>query len=193
MSNVNSSNWYVPNEGNFTPSSHTAGGGGGLYSRNAIPNFRNPLDARRSLAPEGQQGYPDGYLGSMSWDRRQDKLMQELGNQLNKKPYQRGVHKGSKVGADAYFWPTDFQPDMRLKAEARYTQTLYTMNVKRAAHRGSPVERLAHQGKLTGASGAPQQMQEARYYGVNAGMNPVVLTDPDSRARLYKMLPSYMS
>lgn len=187
----NSSNWYVPNEGNFSPSSHTYGGGGGLYTRQAA-QFRNPLDARRSMAKEGQQGYPDGYLGSMSWDRRQDKLLNELGNQLNKKPYQRGVHKGSKIGVQDYFWPTDFQPDMRLRAEAKYTQTTpYTMDVKRMVFRGSPIERLAHMGKLTGAAGAPQQENEARSYSVNSGMNPVVPIDPDVKARLVHILPSY--
>jgi hypothetical protein len=186
----NNSNWYVPNEGYNQPYSHSMGAGGGLYSRNAI-QYRNPLDARRSIAEHDAQ-YPDGYLGSMSWDRQQDKLLEALGNQLNKRPYQRGVHKGSKIASQDYFWPTDFKPDMRLKAEANYTQTTpYTMDVKRMAYRGSPIERLAHQGKLTGAAGAPQQQQEARYYGVNAGKNPVVLTDPDAKARLYKMLPSY--
>ncbi len=82
---------------------------------------------------------------------------------------------------------------MRLKAEANYTQaTPYTMEVKRRSFRGTPIERLAHQGKLTGASGAPQQQQEARSYNVNPGTNPVVLTDPDAQARLQKMLPSYI-
>jgi len=187
----NNSNWYVPNEGFNTPYSHAMGAGDGLYSRNAI-QYRNPLDARRSFAGR-EAAYPDGYLGSMSWDRRQDKLLNELGNQLNKRPYQRGVHKGSKISPKDYFWPTDFQPDKRLKAEANYTQsTPYTMEVKRASYRGSPIERLAHQGKLTGASGAPQQQQEARSYNVNPASNPVVLTDPDAKARLFKMLPSYV-
>lgn len=187
----NNSNWYVPNEGFNQPYSHAMGAGGGLYTRNAI-RYHDDLDARRSMATNDAQ-YPDGYLGSMSWDRRQDKLLEALGNQLNKRPYQRGVHKGSKIDNQDYFWPTDFQPDMRLKAEARYTQeTPYTMDVKRRGYRGTPIERLAHQGKLTGAAGAPQQQQEARYYGVNAAKNPVVLTDPDAKARLFKMLPSYV-
>jgi hypothetical protein len=187
----NNSNWYVPNEGFNQPYSHAMGAGGGLYARNAI-RYHDQLDARRSMATSDSR-YPDGYLGSMSWDRQQDKLLEALGNQLNKKPYQRGVHKGSKIGAQDYFWPNDFKPDMRLKAEAHYTQdTPYTMDVKRMQYRGSPIERLAHQGKLTGAAGAPQQQQEARYYGVDAAKNPVVLTDPDAKARLFKMLPSYV-
>jgi len=190
----NNSNWYVPNEGYNQPYSHAMGAGGGLYARNAI-RYHDQLDARRSMATNDAQ-YPDGYLGSMSWDRQQDKLLEALGNQLNKRPYQRGVHKGSKIDGKDYFWPVDFQPDMRLKAEAKYVSShhdgVVTMDVKRAVFRGSPIERLAHQGKLTGAAGAPQQMNEARYYGVDPAKNPVVLTDPDAKARLYKMLPSYV-
>src|SRR5579862_4866247 len=190
----NNSNWYVPNEGFNQPYSHSYGAGGGLYTRNAI-RYHDELDARRSMATSDSQ-YPDGYLGTMSWDRQQDKLLEALGNQLNKRPYQRGVHKGSKVDSKDYFWPADFQPDMRLKAEAKYSSSYHdgvmTMDVPRRGFRGTPIERLAHQGKLTGAAGAQQQMNEARYYGVDAGKNPVVLTDPDAKARLYKMLPNYV-
>jgi len=189
---ANSSNWFVPGDAYNSPSSHMVGGNGGLYGRN-VPNFRNPLDARRSIAKEGQEGTPDGYLGFQSGDRRQDKLLQELGNQLNKRPYQRGVHKGSKIAPKDYFWPTDFKPDLRLKAEAHYIQTEYTMDVKRAVFKGSPIERLAHMGKIpsTGLAGAPQQMNEARRLGVNPGVNPVVLMDPSAKARLQRMLPQY--
>lgn len=185
----NNSNWYVPNEGFNAPYSHAVGAGGGLYTRNAI-KYHDQLDARRSHATN-DGAYPDGYLGTMSGDRRQDKLLEALGKSLNKRPYQRGVHKASKIDSKDYFWPADFQPDMRLKAEAHYVQTQYTMDVKRMEYRGSPIERLAHQGKLTGAAGAPQQMTEARNHGVNPGVNPVVLTDPDAKARLFKMLPTY--
>lgn len=189
----NNSNWYVPNEGFNQPYSHAVGAGGGLYSRNAI-QYRNPLDARRSTVLR-DGAYPDGYLGFQSGDRQQDKLLEALGNQLNKKPYQRGVHKGSKIGAQDYFWATDFKPDMRLKAEANYVTSCHdgivTMDVKRAKPQGSPIERLAHQGKLTGAAGAPQQMNEARALGVNPGKNPVVPVDPSIQARKFKFLPSY--
>jgi hypothetical protein len=189
----NNSNWYVPNEGYNQPYSHAMGAGGGLYTRNAI-QYHNQLDARRSTTLR-DGAYPDGYLGFQSGDRRQDKLLEALGNQLNKRPYQRGVHKGAKIASQDYFWPTDFKPDMRLKAEAKYVSShhdgVVTMDVRRPVYRGSPIERLAHQGKLTGAAGAPQQQQEARYYNVNPGTNPVVLTDPDAQARKFKYLPSY--
>jgi hypothetical protein len=196
MPGNNDSNWYVPNEGFNQPYSHAIGAGGGLYSREAI-QYRNPLDARRSFAKEGQEGTPDGYLGFQSGDRRQDKLLEALGNQLNKRPYQRGVHKASRIDSKDYFWPTDFQPDKRLKQEAKaeisFHDGVVTFDVKRAVCHGSPIERLAHQGKLTGLSGAPAEMNEARKYGVNPGVNPVVLKDPTEVARKQKYLPSYVT
>lgn len=184
----NSSNWFVPGDAYNSPSSHMLGGGGGLYTRNAI-QYRNPLDARRSTV-ERDGAYADGYLGYQSGDRRQDKLLEALGNQLNKRPYQRGVHRGSKIAPQDYFWPTDFQPDKRLKAEANYTQTTYTMNVPRAQYRGSPIERLST-GELKHPITSPLQMNDARKYGVNPGVNSVVLHQPTEIARLQKLLPSY--
>jgi hypothetical protein len=194
---INDSNWYIPNESLNQPYSHTLGAGGGLYTRNAI-QARNPLDARRVMAGP-DRNYPDGYLGSMSWDRRQDKLLEALGNQLNKRPYQRGVHKGSKVDSKDYFWPSDFSPDQRLKEESKFVKSYHdgviTMDVKRATKHGSNIERLAHMGKVpsTGLAGAPQQNDgEARRMGVNPGVNPVVLMDATAKARLQKMLPQYV-
>jgi hypothetical protein len=35
-------------------------------------------------------------------------------------------------------------------------------------------------------------MEMARKYGVNPAINPVVIPDPDHRARMQKMLPSYV-
>jgi hypothetical protein len=178
----------VPNEAFNQPSSHAIGGNGGLYSREAI-QYRNPLDARRSTALR-DGAYPDGYLGFQSGDRQQDKLLEALGKSLNRKPYQRGVHKGSKIGAQDYFWPPDFQPDLRLKAEANYIQTKYTMDVKRAKPHGSPIELLASSTSKHPVS-SPLQMNDYRKYGVNPGVNPIVPRQPSKEARKFGYLPSY--
>lgn len=112
------------------------GGGGGL----PISGFRSILDARLAAAtgktPEAQ--YPDGYLGSVI-DRRQDKLLQTVRN--NARSYTRGVHKGSRIAPQDYFWPDDFTPYTTLEARAQG-------NTKRFAAEGNPLERLAHSGKF---------------------------------------------
>ena len=111
------------------------GGGGGT----PIVGFRSILDARLAAAtgktPEAQ--YPDGYLGSVV-DRRQDKLLQTVRN--NARSYTRGVHKGSKIAGQDYFWPDDFNPYTTLE------KRLHGSRVRFAAQ-GNPLERLAHGGK----------------------------------------------
>jgi len=111
------------------------GGGGSL----PLTGFRSILDARLAAAtgktPEAQ--YPDGYLGSVI-DRHQDKLLQTVRN--NARSYTRGVHKGSRIGAQDYFWPDDLTPYTTLEARVHGSK-------KRFAAQGNPAERLAHGGK----------------------------------------------
>lgn len=187
---ANTSNWYVPNEGTSAPGSHTYGGGG-TYNAGVV-QYRSTLDAKRvanGQLPYAQ--YPDGYLGTLSQDRHQDKLLDAVQSRLTERSYQRGVHKGEKIDRSDYFWPDGFDPMRRIKAESRFTQqTPYTMEVKRFAPRGNPVERLAHLGKTAGMS-SNEQANLYKQYGVSIAKNPVVVSDPDIKARMQKMLPSY--
>lgn len=187
---ANTSNWYVPNEGTSVPGSHTYGGGG-TYNAGVV-QYRSTLDAKR--AANGQlpyAQYPDGYLGTLSQDRHQDKLLDAVQSRLTERSYQRGVHKGEKIDRSDYFWPDGFDPMRRIKAESRFTQqTPYTMEVRRFAPRGNPVERLAHLGKLSGLS-SNEQANVYKQYGVSIARNPVVVSDPTIKARMQKMLPSY--
>jgi hypothetical protein len=112
------------------------GGNGGL----PLTGFRSILDARLAAAtgktPEAQ--YPDGYLGSVI-DRRQDKLLQTVRN--NARSYTRGVHKGSRVAPQDYFWPDDLTPYTTLEKRLHGSTA-------RFAAQGNPLERLAHGGKF---------------------------------------------
>jgi hypothetical protein len=185
---ANTTGWYVPNEGYNQPGTHTVGGGGG--DAGAI-QYRSTLDARR--AAQGQlpyAQYPDGYLGTLSQDRRQDKLLDVITEKLTERSYQRGVHKGEKISRSDYYWPDDANPMRRIRAEANYTLTPNTMDVRRYAPRGNPVERLAHMGKTAGLT-PPEQMKLYKQYGVSVAKNPVVISDPDHKARMQKMLPNY--
>jgi len=72
------------------------------------PVFRNAKD--QALAgfrsnPEAQ--YPDGYLGTMSSNRRQDKVLGTL-SRMNARQYSRGVHKGERINPGDYLWPDEF-------------------------------------------------------------------------------------
>lgn len=180
------SNWWINTQpGPTFPGGTTTGGGGNA----AVINYRSPLDAKRAAKDKipGAE-YPDGYLGTIT-DRREDRLLEKVQERLTERSYQRGVHKGSKIDNQDYFWPSDSDPMRRIKAEARYVQDEYTMNVERYKPQGNPVEKLAHMGKpgLT----VPEQINMAKQYGVSVGKNPLVIQDPNRVARMQKMLPRY--
>ena len=99
------------------PGGTTVGGGGSTD----IIAPRDPLDAARTangLAPGA--AYPDGYLGTIT-DRQQDKLFGAVQGRLTNKSYQRGVHRGERLGADSYQWTSDCNPDAGI--ERQMTQT----------------------------------------------------------------------
>lgn len=179
-------NWQVLTAPGATfPGGTTVGGGGA-----GAVQFRDNLDAKRSMqgrTPEAE--YPDGYLGTIT-DRHQDKLLSKVKERLNDRSYQRGTHVGSKMGEKAYYWD-GMSPDDGIKREAQFTRGQFTMDVRRHAPSGNPVERLAHMGKTAGLT-PPEQMEIARKYGVNPAMNPIVNPDPTRRARMQKMLPGYV-
>jgi len=188
---ANTTNWYVPvSPYNGQPGSPTYGGGGS-YNAGVI-EYRSTLDAKR--AAKGQlpyAQYPDGYLGSLSQDRRQDKLMGAVQDQLNKRSYQRGVHKGEKIANTDYYWPDDASPERGIERQARTAvREGNTIDVRRYSPRGNPIERLAHLGKTAGMS-APEQVSLYKQYGVSIAKNPVVIQSPDDKARMMKMLPQY--
>lgn len=183
---ANTTNWYVPSQPyNGQPGQATYGGGGSAD----VLQARTPLDAKRMASGLGFASYPDGYLGNIT-DRREDKLLEAVQEQLNKKSYQRGVHKGEKIAHTDYFWPANSDPMRRIRAESRYIQGENTMSVPRFAPTGNPVERLAHMGKTAGMSSS-ETTALYRQYGVSQAKNPVVISDPSAKARMQRMLPSY--
>lgn len=186
------SQWWVDSQpGPSVPGGTTYGGGGRTSGTAGAIQYRSPLDARRAAAGQLPQAeYPDGYLGTII-DRQQDKLLAAVQEKLTDRSYQRGVHKGAKIEASDYFWDTSVVDPMgRIRAESRAIQTEYTMEVRRYAPTGNPVERLAHMGKTAGLS-TPEQMGIAKQYGVSVAKNPVVIQDPGRKERMQKMLPSY--
>jgi hypothetical protein len=72
------------------------------------PVFRNNKDYQLAGYRTMQDTtYPDGYLGTMSSNRRQDKTLGTLSRQ-NARQYSRGVHKGERVNPGDYVWPDEF-------------------------------------------------------------------------------------
>jgi hypothetical protein len=155
--------------------STTVGGGGGY----PLAGFRSILDARlaRGSAKTPEAQYPDGYLGSII-DRREDKLLQKVRN--NARSYSRGVHKGSKIANDDYFWPEDFNPYSTLEARMAGDRAKF-------APTGNPIERLAHAGKWLSAAEVDMLRREA-----NIAPDPQMrIVDPEIRKAGYRNLPSW--
>ncbi len=182
------SQWWVNTQpGPSAPGGATVGGGG--YGTQVV-SYRSDLDARRSMAGQ-DSAYPDGYLGTIT-DRHQDKLLQAVQDRLNERSYQRGVHVGSRIGREQYYWNDEVNPDMGI---ARQAQAVVVDNggavllmTPRFAPTLNPAERLAHMGKDAGLS--PAQMDGvARQYDVEPGKKPTMNPDPGARSKMQQMLP----
>lgn len=156
---------YIPPVGQQGSVTQYGGGGG-----TPLTGFRSILDARLAAAtgktPEAQ--YPDGYLGSVI-DRNQDKLLQTVRN--NARSYTRGVHKGSRIAPQDYFWPDDLTPYTTLEKRLHGSKT-------RFAAQGNPLERLAHGGKFITNAEAKKLAEE-----LNISVDPQMkIVSPEIRA-----------
>ena len=163
------SDWWQ----NTAPAYNSPGGatyGGGGYAQGINPSqYRDRLDMARSMAQD--VNYPDGYLGVLDADRQQDKLTGYLQKRLQERSYQRGVHVGSRIGRDQYFWPVGFDPMERIAAEAKAVRVGNVLMVERNAPTLEVVERLAHGGK--GMITQPEAQQLAGQAGYRAPGQPV--------------------
>ena len=110
------------------------------------PVFRSPKD--RQLSAFGNSPdtlYPDGYLGTLDANRRQDKILKGI-NRQNNRSYSRGVHKGERINPGDYVWPDEFNllTGIQLESEG-----------KKFAPPGAEPVRLTNDGKA-GPRGLPR-------------------------------------
>lgn len=104
-------NWQSLGANGLNGYNNQGGYGGGIA--------RSDLDAIRigtGRVPSAE--YPDGYLGTIR-SRRDDRLLDSVKNRVNQKSYQRGVHKGERIDASAYFWSPEFNDQMGIKRQMR--------------------------------------------------------------------------
>lgn len=94
------------------------GGGGDLVSTRSMIDYLRLGSPNRTPAAQ----YPDGFLGTTTGSRQQDKLLQSI-SKLNNRPYTRGVHKGSRIDPGDYVWPDNWNPQRGIKYEARGLKT----------------------------------------------------------------------
>src|ERR1700761_8338442 len=185
-------NWWVSSAPASMPGGTAIGGGGNT----GVVTPRDRLDAARmadGFAPGASQ--PDGYLGTIT-DRHQDKMMASVQERLTSKSYQRGVHKGDRLGSQDYYWDQDMNPDAGIQRQSMVQvvnqEGGMVMMTPRFAPSGDPVEKLTAMGK-SATLPPEQQMQVAKQFGVDPAKNPLPMsmTDPDQFARMRQLLPSY--
>jgi hypothetical protein len=170
------SNWqFLSPMGVPQPGTPVQQGGGG----STLAGYRDLLDARRSAAtprtPNAE--YPDGYLGTVN-SRREDRLLQAVQSRLTQRNYQRGVHKGEKLGSQDYFWTDELNPMSGLQAQAQ-------------GRRWGPVgstaaEQINHMGKNHLISPEAMGRVAAQY-----NVKEILPVDPIRQEQMSSLLPKW--
>lgn len=187
------SNFWIANfPGGVGQPSAPAYGGGGTDMMAA----RNPLDAKRQAAGFAPgASYPDGYLGTLTNPQSdRDKIPAVLQSRLTSTSYQRGVHAGEKQAKGAYYWSDDMNPTMGLQRQQQAVLTDQegglVWQTPRQSVTGDPVEMIANDGKMAGAT-SRQIEQALRDRGGDPAKNPVTVVDPSRAAKMRGMLPQW--
>lgn len=125
-----------------------------------LSGFRTAVDAQ----------HPDGYLGTMSSNRRQDKILGTL-SRMNARQYSRGVHKGERINSGDYFWPEEFNLYSALQSQAKGM---------RFSSIGAEPVRLTNDGKV-GPRGIPSPEEKVEASQIS----------PEYRAKLKSLAPRW--
>lgn len=162
MSDFNSfsanQNWQSLGANGLNGYNNQGGFGGGIA--------RSDLDAIRigtGRVPSAE--YPDGYLGTIR-SRRDDRLLDGIKNRMGQKSYQRGVHKGERVEASAYYWSPEFNDQMGIKRQmrAKYDAEAGVYRAQRQAPQWQlvPAPHLVNDGKANTTANEPTTINVRR-------------------------------
>lgn len=135
------------------------------------PVFRNAKDMRLAAfgaTPDTQ--HPDGYLGTLYSNRRQDKLGQ-ASLRTNTRSYSRGVHKGERINTGDYLWPQEWGPLTGIQNQLKGQKT---------APAGVEPVTLTNDGKA-GPRGLPSSLDRPRVQSI----------DPERSSRLKRLAPTW--
>lgn len=156
-----SQNWQALGAGSLSGYNNQGGVGG--------PSVRSNLDfLRLGVGRVPSAEYPDGYLGTLVTRRRDDKLLDSIKNNVNKKAYQRGVHKGERIEPSAYYWPEDLQPTRGLSRQLRAKKTnqdgvaVFFAERNAPAAELTPAPHLVNDGKSNLRADEPGQLYAKR-------------------------------
>jgi hypothetical protein len=156
-----SQNWQALGAGSLSGYNNQSGYGG--------PAVRSDLDfLRLGVGRVPSAEYPDGYLGTLTTRRRDDRLLDSIKNNVNKKAYQRGVHRGERIEPSAYYWPPDLQPtrglsrQMKSKMVNQSGVAVFLSERNAPAAELTPAPHLVNDGKSNLRSDSPGQVYTKR-------------------------------
>jgi len=160
---------------------YTGGSAGMLLS-----GARDILDARRLMdtghVPSAE--YPDGYLGTIgAGTRRQDRLLNNVGNRATQRSYQRGVHKGERIDPADYYWTADVHPAAALEAQARGEKW-----TQKGSLIGSP---LVNDGKSSTLVATQSRFATAMRVYEQEITPPFTAVNEQRRAQLRRFMPAW--
>jgi len=171
--------------GNLSPNQNWQSlGAGGLNGYNnqggyGGPAVRSNLDFQRlgvGRVPSAE--YPDGYLGTLITRRRDDRLLDSVKNNVNKKAYQRGVHKGERIEPSMYYWPLELQPtrgitrQMKSKVDTSKGVVVYYSERNSPEVTLTPAPHLVNDGKTNKRADEPGAIYAKQSSGRLINMRP---------------------
>jgi hypothetical protein len=118
---------------NFGGPNGAGGGFGTPADTGAITQGRDVLDNIRMHPNSSRNGaaeYPDGYLGTIT-GQRQDRLNSGVVGRLSDRSYQRGIHKGTKMDPQQYFWPEEYSSDRGINRPVFVNPITFCLEQKR--------------------------------------------------------------
>lgn len=181
---ANSNISYNPPYQMGAPGSITYNGGSGGY---LLTGARDILDARRLMQtgyiPSAE--YPDGYLGTIGQgSRRQDRLLENIGNRATQKSYQRGVHKGERIDPADYYWTDEVNPTIALEYQSRGEKW-----TQKGSMIGSP---LVNDGKSETLVASQARFATASRVYQQEMTPPFTSYDQQRRAQLQRFKPAWV-
>ena len=154
-------------------------GAGGMYGTNTVyggggvPVARSELDfLRMGVGRAPQAEYPDGYLGTIR-SRRDDRgrpsstsdtVLDSLKSRVGQRGYQRGVHRGERIDASDYYYPSDLDNQRGIKRQMRAAKQGNVLVAKRNAPNFNlaPAPHLPNDGKANMRSTSPGEIDKKR-------------------------------